>query len=182
MGGCEEGKEREGVLRNKQQSSHDAHSNRYHGKRRLYSVPEPPQMPDSETFVDDVIANCDGVPPVMGVSVKSEDGEVERGDTVVRSPSFLSSWQPPDVGGAAELFGGVMGEGVRSEVERALSTSLTPSQLRTKVTPLTSSTPSLSHTHSLTSSTPSLSHTHPKTSVASSTSSEPSSSDKGTMI
>ena len=180
MGGCEEGKEREGGLRNKQQSSHDAHSNRYHGKRRLYSVPEPPQMPDSEAFVDDVIANCDGVPPVMGVSVKSEDGEVERGDTVVRSPSFLSSWQPPDVGGATELFGGVMGEGVRSKV--GLSTSLTPSQLHTKVTPLTSSTPSLSHTHSLTSSTPPLSHTHPKTSVASSTSSEPSSSDKGTMI
>ena len=162
---------KDGVKKNYQETSSSPTANTRcgrHGKRRLYSVPEAPDLSDSEAFVDDIISSSAAVS-------RREDGEEGRrevGDSsdtadVAQSPSFLSPWQQRDVRERKrpQLFGdlGEIGEMRKKRGKgklRHFSTSSTPSRLHNDITPSTSSplplpsplpnhSPSLNHNSSI---------------------------------
>ena len=131
-----------------------------HGKRRLYSVPEAPDMPDSEAFIDHIVSSGktgELAEEVGACEQKGEEGE--DGAHVTNSPSFLSPWQPEGL--RLQLFGdvgrsesGAVGETPgKGKLRRISAASLTPSRFHSdEVGPSTSSplpagTPSLNHTH-----------------------------------
>ena len=139
-----------------------------HGKGRLYSVPEAPNLPDSEAFVEDIISSSAAVSRCEdGEEGRREDGNLSDTADVAQSPSFLSPWQPEDVRERKrpQLFGdlGEIGEMRKKRGKgklRHFSTSSTPSRLHNDIAPSTSSplllpspllncSPSLNHNSSI---------------------------------
>ncbi|CAI8041257.1 E3 ubiquitin-protein ligase RAD18 [Geodia barretti] len=167
----ETAKKKEGVKKNYQETSSLPMANTrcgHHGKRRLYSVPEAPDLPDSEAFVDDIISSSAAVSRREdGEEGRREDGDSSDTADVAQSPSFLSPWQPGDVRERKrpQLFGdlGEIGEMRKKRGKgklRHFSTSSTPSRLHNDITPSTSSplplpsplpnhSPSLNHNSSI---------------------------------
>ena len=184
----ETAKKKEGVKKNYQETSSSPTANTrcgHHGKRRLYSVPEAPDLPDSEAFVDDIISSSAAVSRREdGEEGRREDGDSSDTADVAQSPSFLSPWQPGDVRERKrpQLFGdlGEIGEMRKKRGKgklRHFSTSSTPSRLHNDITPSTSSPlplPSPLPNHS-----PSLNH---NSSIASLKTEHSPCSDKGLLL
>ena len=148
----------------------------FHGKRRLYSVPEAPELPDSEALIGDILTSNDNT---WGGEGGGGEGDVDNGTSSdVASPSVLLPWQPEDDmvcegdSKRARLFGDLgVNEKDSEEDIRTRSHSTTSMSTPSRSAAYSSSSNDLNHQTpsditTVTMGTPTINHTHNNSSIA----------------